>query len=73
MKWILDGEAPLTFDILVTMDGNDSLKRIQKRARVAEDLVEGEEASVGESNERIDTYCGDVYGGNRNRCVTVPE
>jgi len=59
----LDGEAPLTFDILITMDGNDSLKRIQKRARVAEDLVEGEEASVGESNERIDTRCvsGDYY------------
>jgi len=59
----LDGEAPLTFDILVTMDGNDSLKRIQKRSQVVEDLVEGEESDVGESNERMDTRCvsGDYY------------
>lgn len=47
----LNDEAPLTFDILVTMDGNDSLKRIRKRSRVVEDLVEGEECDVGESNE----------------------
>jgi hypothetical protein len=45
------------------MDGNDSLKRIQKRSQVVEDLVEGEESDVGESNERMDTRCvsGDYY------------
>jgi hypothetical protein len=59
----LNDEAPLTFDILVTMDRNDSLKQIRKRSRVVEDLVEGEECDVGESNERMDTRCvsGDYY------------
>jgi len=59
----VEGEAPLDFNILVTMDGNDSLKRIQKRSQVVEDLVEGEDSNIAESNERIDTRCvsGDYY------------
>jgi hypothetical protein len=45
------------------MDGNDSLKRIQKRSQVVEDLVEGDDSNIAESNERIDTRCvsGDYY------------
>ena len=45
------------------MDGNDSLKRIQKRSQVFEDLIEGEDSNVAKSNERIDTRCvsGDYY------------
>jgi Kyakuja-Dileera-Zisupton transposase len=42
----LEGEAALTFEMLVTMDGNNSLKRVLRRGPAAD------EAEVGPTNER---------------------
>jgi len=50
----LTGEAELVFSILVTMDGNDSLKRIQRRKPAPLDPGEGDAAVIGEPNERKD-------------------
>lgn len=50
----LTGEAELTFNILVTMDGNDSLKRIQRRKPAPLDLGDGDAPVIGEPNERKD-------------------
>ena len=54
----LQGEAKLIFEMLVTMDGNDSLKRILRRdppAAPAEGEPEPEGPQVGESRERPDS------------------
>ncbi|KAJ7049089.1 hypothetical protein C8F01DRAFT_1094008 [Mycena amicta] len=48
----LEGEEKLIFEMLVTMDGNDSLKRVLRRGRVDEDGV------IGESVEREDNRDG---------------
>jgi hypothetical protein len=53
----LEGEADLIFKMLVTMDGNDSLKRILRRQPVAtpaEGEPEPEGPQVGESRELPD-------------------
>ncbi|PPR06009.1 hypothetical protein CVT24_004721 [Panaeolus cyanescens] len=52
-------EPKLVFDMLVTMDGNDSLKRIVRR----KDDGAGEAGEVGESSERPDAreVQGDYY------------
>lgn len=54
----LQGEPKLIFEILVTMDGNDSLKRILRRdppAAPAEGEATPEGPEVGESRERPDS------------------
>jgi hypothetical protein len=50
----LQGETKLVFDMLVTMDGNDSLKRILRRD-AAPDLVGDGEPELGESCELKDS------------------
>jgi hypothetical protein len=46
----LKGEYALTYKMLVTMDGNDSLKRILSREAPKEDAeAEGREPQLGES------------------------
>ena len=54
----LEGEAELIFQMLVTMDGNDSLKRILRRdppATAAEGEPPPEGPQVGESREQPDS------------------
>jgi hypothetical protein len=54
----LEGEDELIFKMLVTMDGNDSLKRILRRqplATPAEGEPEPEGPQVGDSRERPDS------------------
>jgi hypothetical protein len=54
----LEGEAKLIFEMLVTMDGNDSLKRILRRdqpAAPAEGEPTPEGPQVGESREQPDS------------------
>lgn len=54
----LQGEAELTFQMLVTMDGNDSLKRILRRdppAAPADGEPAPEGPQVGESREQPDS------------------
>ncbi|KAJ6559007.1 hypothetical protein B0H10DRAFT_1846229, partial [Mycena sp. CBHHK59/15] len=63
----LEGGACLIFQMLFTMDGNDSLKRILRRSKLAEE-VEDEEGNIsraGPSKERTDTRVppGDYYLG----------
>ena len=48
------GEAELEFSMLVTMDGNDSLKRVQQRKQAPLDPGDGDAPVVGEPNERED-------------------
>ena len=48
------GEPELVFNILVTMDGNDSLKRVQHRKAAPLDPGGGDEPVIGEPNERQD-------------------
>ena len=50
----LTGEAELEFSMLVTMDGNDSLKRVQRRKQAPIDPGDGDAPVVGEPNERED-------------------
>ena len=47
-------EALLRFSILVTMDGNDSLKRIQCRKPAPPDPGNGDAPVIGDPNERKD-------------------
>ncbi|KAJ6616269.1 hypothetical protein B0H10DRAFT_2164732 [Mycena sp. CBHHK59/15] len=61
----LEGEAALVFEMLFTMDGNDSLKRILRCSTLEED-VEDKEGNIsrdGPSKERTDTRKapGDYY------------
>ncbi|KAJ6608349.1 hypothetical protein B0H10DRAFT_2166594 [Mycena sp. CBHHK59/15] len=63
----LEGEACLIFQMLFTMDGNDSLKRMLRCSKLAEE-VEDEEGNIlraGPSKERTDTRVplGDYYLG----------
>lgn len=58
----LQGEDKLIFNMLVTMDGNDSLKRILRR-EAAPDTVDEEIPQAGASRERPDNrdVSGDYY------------
>ena len=47
----LEGEAPLRFSILLTMDSNDSLKRIQHWKPAPPDPGNGDTTVIGEPNE----------------------
>lgn len=53
----LEGEGKLVFDILATMDGNDSLKRVLRREKV-ETAPEDGTPTVGASKERTDLRDG---------------
>lgn len=53
----LVGEDKLIFDMLFTMDGNDSLKRVLRREKPPEDEGDGE-VKLGESKERVDKRDG---------------
>lgn len=56
------GEPELVFDMLVTMDGNDSLKRVQRRAAAPVDPGEGDTPLAGQPNKRQDEQTvGDGY------------
>lgn len=59
----LQGEPKLKFDMLVTMDGNDSLKRILRRGAAPVSGEDGDEPVVGQSVERSDNreVGGDYY------------
>ena len=59
----LQGEPKLKFDMLVTMDGNDSLKRILRRGAAPVTGEDGDEPVVGQSVERSDNreVSGDYY------------
>ena len=48
------GEPELVFDMLVTMDGNDSLKRVQRRKATPVDPGDGDAPVMGEPSERKD-------------------
>jgi hypothetical protein len=50
----LEDEPKLKFAMLVTMDGNDSLKRILRRGAAPVNGEDGDEPMVGKSNERMD-------------------
>ncbi|KAF8185870.1 hypothetical protein K438DRAFT_2154751, partial [Mycena galopus ATCC 62051] len=60
----LEGEDALVFDMLTTMDGNDSLKRVLRREKVgmADAVDEMGEPALGKSCERVDNRdAGDGY------------
>jgi hypothetical protein len=57
----LKGEPAQIFEMLVTMDGNDSLKRILRRKPAPESGEEGDVPLVGESRELADSR--EVEGG----------
>jgi hypothetical protein len=50
----LEGEDKLIFDMLTTMDGNDSLKRVLRRDRTSMTEDEAGEPVLGKSKERVD-------------------
>ncbi|KAF8184124.1 hypothetical protein K438DRAFT_1907889 [Mycena galopus ATCC 62051] len=66
----LEGEEKLIFDILVTMDGNNSLKRILRREKIESDgdTGEGDDFVLGKSKEHSDDRdAGDGYYLDRER------
>lgn len=58
----LRNEKPLVFDMLTTMDGNDSLKRILRRALVEHE--EGNEAGEGAAVSSVEREDGRVADAN---------
>lgn len=63
----LEGEDKLIFDMLTTMDGNDSLKRVLRRSKVDVD-EDGDEPTLGPSRERVDNRdAGDGYFLSREK------
>ncbi|KAJ7851290.1 hypothetical protein B0H14DRAFT_3085820 [Mycena olivaceomarginata] len=62
----LEGEDELIFDMLTTMDGNDSLKRVLRR--LPSDGEGDGEPTLGRSKERVDNRdAGDGYYLSRER------
>jgi hypothetical protein len=62
----LEGEDKLIFEMLTTMDGNDSLKRVLRRSPSDGDC-DGE-PTLGKSKERVDNRdAGDGYFLSRDR------
>ncbi|KAJ7148713.1 hypothetical protein C8R43DRAFT_1128944 [Mycena crocata] len=58
----LDGEDKLVFDMLMTMDGNDSLKRVLRREKASMEDMESAEPTLAKSRERVDNRdAGDGY------------
>ncbi|KAJ7197841.1 hypothetical protein GGX14DRAFT_374768 [Mycena pura] len=65
----LEGEDELIFDMLTTMDGNDSLKRVLRRS--PSDGEGDGEPMLGRSKERVDNRdAGDGYYLSRERVDT---
>ncbi|KAJ7143092.1 hypothetical protein C8R43DRAFT_954234 [Mycena crocata] len=64
----LEGEDKLIFDILTTMDGNDSLKRVLRREKCSMEGCETGEPTLGQSKERVDNCdAGDGYYLSREK------
>ncbi|KAJ7789709.1 hypothetical protein B0H14DRAFT_3094867 [Mycena olivaceomarginata] len=64
----LEGEDALIFDMLTCFDGNDSLKRVLRRDKVAMADSETGEPVLGKSSERVDNRdAGDGYFSLRER------
>ncbi|KAJ7857422.1 hypothetical protein B0H14DRAFT_3085219 [Mycena olivaceomarginata] len=64
----LEGEDALIFHMLTCMDGNDSLKRVLRRAKVPMTDSETGEPVLGRSSERVDNRdAGDGYFTLRER------
>ncbi|KAJ7858710.1 hypothetical protein B0H14DRAFT_3085063 [Mycena olivaceomarginata] len=64
----LEGEDKLIFDMLTTMDGNDSLKRVLRRNKTSMAEDEGGEPVLGKSKERVDNRdASDGYMYPRDR------
>jgi hypothetical protein len=66
--YILEGEAKLIFNMLTTMDGNDSLKRVLRREKGTMADAEGGEPTLAKSSERVDNRdAGDGYYISREK------
>ncbi|KAJ7473405.1 hypothetical protein FB451DRAFT_1035558 [Mycena latifolia] len=64
----LEGEEKLIFDMLTTMDGNDSLKRVLRRTKTTMAEDETGEPTLGKSSERQDGRdAGDGYYLSREK------
>lgn len=64
----LEGEDALIFDMLTTMDGNDSLKRVLRRSKTTMEQDETGEPTLAKSSERVDSRdAGDGYYISRER------
>ncbi|KAJ7134936.1 hypothetical protein C8R43DRAFT_894728 [Mycena crocata] len=64
----LEGEDKLIFEMLTTMDGNNSLKRVLRREKSSMESCETGEPSLGPSKERVDNRdAGDGYYISRDR------
>jgi hypothetical protein len=64
----LEGEDKLIFNMLTTMDGNDSLKRVLRRNKTSMAEDEGGEPVLGKSKERVDNRdASDGYMYPRDR------
>lgn len=64
----LEGEDKLIFDLLTTMDGNDSLKRVLRRSKKGMQEHESTEPTLGPSKERMDNRdAGDTYYLSREK------
>ncbi|KAJ7232602.1 hypothetical protein B0H12DRAFT_1028948, partial [Mycena haematopus] len=64
----LEGEDALIFDMLTTMDGNDSLKRVLRRNKTTMAEDEMGEPTLAKSSERVDNRdAGDGYYISRER------
>ncbi|KAJ7062969.1 hypothetical protein B0H15DRAFT_794779 [Mycena belliarum] len=63
----LQGEEKMIFEMLTTMDGNDSLKRVLRRTKTV-NLEENGEPTLGPSKERVDNRdAGDGYFLSREK------
>lgn len=64
----LEGEDELIFDMLTTMDGNDSLKRVLRREKSTMAHDETGEPTLAKSSERLDSRdAGDGYYISREK------
>ncbi|KAJ7131812.1 hypothetical protein C8R43DRAFT_895516, partial [Mycena crocata] len=64
----LEGEDLLIFEMLMTMDGNDSLKRVLRREKASMEDLESEEPRLAKSRERVDNRdAGDGYFLSREK------
>jgi hypothetical protein len=60
--YTLEGEDKLIFNMLTTMDGNDSLKQVLRREKGTMADAEGGEPMLAKSSERVDNRdMGDGY------------
>ncbi|KAJ7159890.1 hypothetical protein C8R43DRAFT_881551 [Mycena crocata] len=58
----LEGEEKLIFEMLMTMDGNNLLKRVLRREKASMENMESAEPTLAKSRERVDNRdAGDGY------------